>query len=66
MLVHTFHLLSPVVLSASTFMHNNASIGAAIYAGDKGCCQKHYGVSLIDVKVIENVCMPCTNDAKVR
>lgn len=45
-------------------MHNNASIGAAIYAGDKGCCQKHYGVSLIDVKVIENVCMPCTHDAK--
>ena len=62
--IHTFHLLSPVLLSASTFMHNNASIGAAIYAGDKGCCQKHYGVSLIDVKVIENVCMPCTNDAK--
>ena len=59
-------LLSVVVVSASTFMHNSACIGAAIYAGDKhnGYGERSYSVSLIDVEVVENECSPCTNGAK--
>ena len=64
--IYTFDLMSHVVLSASTFMYNSASIGAAIYASDEhnSYGERSYSVSLIDVAVIQNKCSPCTNVTK--
>ena len=64
--IHTYDLMSHVVLSASTFMHNSACIGAAIYASHEHSSygESSYSVRLIDVAAIQNKWSPCTNVTK--
>ena len=66
--VFAFQLQSSVVLSKSTFVGNQACIGAAVYAGDSHSMynKQSYNLDLIDVhvEIIENQYIPCGNGAE--
>ena len=64
--VFVYNLITSVEISRSAFVNNKACIGAAIYAGDahEVFGKDSYNVQLIDVAVIENECIRCSNGTR--